>query len=574
MLLTFVNRTNTKSTSGSSVATSPTGWTDNELAVRWVEEVFIPFALKNRVSDSSAPILLIYDGHDSHETAELQRTVYAVNDCNIIIFCFPSKCTHKLQPLDVAVFNHVERVWGTHCSQRLHEGVAMNRYNIIQEYMAVRSHALTPNVIKSGFEKTGLFPVNRHVFTDLDFAPSRSLSTQPHVPDTYPLDIPSSDPPQIPSDVESDFESDSDTEGAVAAHQQGDNQPPPPAVITIDDLIADSEDEVDDEDFVLPDHSSHNEMLETCTEENTMTSAGPRTRSSPTHFDLEGLDLNKILGSHVNVPVSVDQAKSQDDLFADVRNLCDIIRTLCETTHNQAAQIEASNAHCTIMKRKLQAKQTELYNFKKKKERGSTKVKARFITLPGLKAAFYAEEAVRQEKEHQATQKVVQREVEEASLEAHIVKEAATRVFTNALSSYKTKADLRILARALHLNDDGTNPSLIERIQKYLNANTALLKQDPRFSGLFGSTRRRSGQPQLGGPPHPGPTLNISENSLSDHITAPPTYPSTSTPAPPLMFQPSYQSLGYQYSQYSLPGSSTSQIAYSDPQLWSYSNVL
>lgn len=95
---------------------------------------------------------------------------------------------------------------------------------------------------------------------------------------------------------------------------------------------------------------------------------------------------------------------------------------------------------------------------------------------------------MRQEKENQATQKMAQKEIDVASLEDHIVKEVATKVFTNTLSSYKTKFDLRVLARALHLNDDGTNAVLIDRIQKHLNANTTTLKQDPRFLGLFGGT--------------------------------------------------------------------------------------
>ncbi len=75
---------------------------------RWLEEVFIPFAKKNRV-DSAKPIVLTMDGHDTHEKPELQRIIYKHLDnenLEIIVFCFPSKCTHKCQPLDVVVFSN------------------------------------------------------------------------------------------------------------------------------------------------------------------------------------------------------------------------------------------------------------------------------------------------------------------------------------------------------------------------------------------------------------------------------------------------------------------------------------
>ena len=54
-------------TSVQSVATSLTGWTDQELTFEWIKNVLIPYALEHRV-DVSKPILITCDGHDSHET--------------------------------------------------------------------------------------------------------------------------------------------------------------------------------------------------------------------------------------------------------------------------------------------------------------------------------------------------------------------------------------------------------------------------------------------------------------------------------------------------------------------------
>lgn len=45
--------------------TSPNGWTDNHIAVRWLEEVYMP---QTKPADASDARLIIMDGHGSHAT--------------------------------------------------------------------------------------------------------------------------------------------------------------------------------------------------------------------------------------------------------------------------------------------------------------------------------------------------------------------------------------------------------------------------------------------------------------------------------------------------------------------------
>jgi hypothetical protein len=90
------------------------GWTDDEIGMEWFEKTFLPFA-KSQREDDSKPMVLFVDGHLSHVSLGIQRIVYGLEDCTVIIVCFPSKCTHKMQPLDVVVFNPVQREWKTHC---------------------------------------------------------------------------------------------------------------------------------------------------------------------------------------------------------------------------------------------------------------------------------------------------------------------------------------------------------------------------------------------------------------------------------------------------------------------------
>ena len=65
--------------------------------------MFVPFATAHCVANK--PIVLTLDGHDSHETPAMQHVAF---ENNIILFCFPSKTTHKLQPLNVLVVSPVQ----------------------------------------------------------------------------------------------------------------------------------------------------------------------------------------------------------------------------------------------------------------------------------------------------------------------------------------------------------------------------------------------------------------------------------------------------------------------------------
>ena len=166
-----------------SLSFSDSGWTDREIAVYWLEHLFVPYAEKHRVH-TEKPIVLTIDGHDSHETAEFKGIAFKHG---IIIHAFPSKTTHKTQPLDVGVFSSVQRAWTKHCDKRLADGVGIDRYNFIHEYMEIH-HVITPELVQKAFKKTGLYPLNPSAFGDEDFAPSLASSNTAPVPPSFPPD--------------------------------------------------------------------------------------------------------------------------------------------------------------------------------------------------------------------------------------------------------------------------------------------------------------------------------------------------------------------------------------------------
>lgn len=137
------------------------------------------------------------------------------------------------------------------------------------------------------------------------------------------------------------------------------------------------------------------------------------------------------------------------------------------------AQTIASNAHATIIKRKLQDKVTELDNTKKQQQRahGSSKIKARFLTLPQYQDEFNAEETARLERKTQAADKEPKNRRKGLNERRKFV---------------VTPHELLTLALALQLSTTGLNAQQRRSsIATHLNANTDSLPVNLRFSGLY-----------------------------------------------------------------------------------------
>jgi hypothetical protein len=188
---------------------SPNGWTDDFIGAEWFEKSFIPQATAR--NKSGKPILLILDGHSSHETSHI---LHLAELHNIIILCLPPHTTHKLQPLDVGVFGPLQRAWLERCDSVVElTGAEMPKEDFVNEYMDVREASFRSSTIISAFKKSGVWPVDRAVFLDDDFAPSIPYSTEAQ-------DIPSL-PDKSESDSDSDSESDSDDSDTDGPHGDG-----------------------------------------------------------------------------------------------------------------------------------------------------------------------------------------------------------------------------------------------------------------------------------------------------------------------------------------------------------------
>jgi 4-hydroxybenzoate polyprenyltransferase len=80
---------------------SKKGWTSDEIAIWWLQEIFIPQTQPSPPSKR----LLIVDGHGSHCTDDF---LYECFKNDIYLLCLPPHSSHVLQPLDIAVFSPVK----------------------------------------------------------------------------------------------------------------------------------------------------------------------------------------------------------------------------------------------------------------------------------------------------------------------------------------------------------------------------------------------------------------------------------------------------------------------------------
>ncbi|KIM20721.1 hypothetical protein M408DRAFT_81549, partial [Serendipita vermifera MAFF 305830] len=143
-----------------SIAASPKGWTDAEIAYEWLRDVFDPQT--SEIAKGSTR-LLILDGHNSHCTIKL--AFYAAKR-NIIIFQLPPHTTHRLQPLDVGVFGPLSLAWQKIVREWAKNGYVVRKNNLISLYSLAREKALTATIISAAFRSCGIEPFDPSVVTE------------------------------------------------------------------------------------------------------------------------------------------------------------------------------------------------------------------------------------------------------------------------------------------------------------------------------------------------------------------------------------------------------------------------
>jgi 4-hydroxybenzoate polyprenyltransferase len=136
------------------VTFSQNGWTSNNIAVEWLEKVFLP---QTKPDDPSEARLLIVDGHGSH-TSDIFMTTCYLN--NVHLLFFPAHTSHILQPLDLGCFSSLKAAYrrfvGEYTAQT--DKTKLGKAKFLEFYAEARKIGLREQCVRSGWRATGLYP--------------------------------------------------------------------------------------------------------------------------------------------------------------------------------------------------------------------------------------------------------------------------------------------------------------------------------------------------------------------------------------------------------------------------------
>ena len=129
-------------------AVSPNGWTDNEVGLAWLKEVFHPATV-----NLGGRRLLLIDGHESHVSVDFIEFCWAVD---IVPLCLPPHTTHYLQPLDVGCFGPLAKAYKKQLDERNKMGIVqITKLDFLTCLRQARSEAMTAENIMSAWAATG-----------------------------------------------------------------------------------------------------------------------------------------------------------------------------------------------------------------------------------------------------------------------------------------------------------------------------------------------------------------------------------------------------------------------------------
>eukprot|EP00118_Oscarella_pearsei_P023040 m.271080 g.271080 ORF g.271080 m.271080 type:complete len:312 (+) comp40549_c0_seq5:3315-4250(+) len=140
----------------------------------WFEHGFLAHTKELR-RDPERPVILFFDGHYSHVCYEL---AVKASSNNVILICLPPNTTDKLQPLDVAVFSSLKRVWGGVMKDRKLEnaGATIKKEDFPGLLMELwEKGGIKPENFVAGFRATGIYPLKNAV-KSAALAPSMPFS--------------------------------------------------------------------------------------------------------------------------------------------------------------------------------------------------------------------------------------------------------------------------------------------------------------------------------------------------------------------------------------------------------------
>ena len=142
------------------------GWMNEDLYVN-----FIKHFIHHVRSSKERPVLLILDNVDAHISP---TGIDLARENGVVMLTIPPHTSHYLQPLDRTCYGPFKTAFGVAMNgwMRSHPGRIVTIYDVPSLVAEAQLHLLTIRNIQNGFRVSGIYPYNRNVFTDEDFAPA------------------------------------------------------------------------------------------------------------------------------------------------------------------------------------------------------------------------------------------------------------------------------------------------------------------------------------------------------------------------------------------------------------------
>lgn len=149
---------------GTIYGLSHNGWMDMELFNMWFSNHFLRYA------PAARPLLLLLDGHSSHYCPD---TVRLAAKEQVILFTLPPNTTHLTQPLDKGCFGPLKAAWREVCHQftTTNPGKVVTRFQFSRLFNKAWMQSMTVGNITAGFRVTGVHPINRDIFAQIEESP-------------------------------------------------------------------------------------------------------------------------------------------------------------------------------------------------------------------------------------------------------------------------------------------------------------------------------------------------------------------------------------------------------------------
>jgi len=134
---------------GTYGAATTSGWMTATTFVTYLEHF-----LKHAKCSPQQPVLLLIDNHDSHISLQ---SLDLCKRSGVVLVSFPPHCSHRLQPLDVAVYGPLKQYYSQAANGWMNSnpGKPMSIHDVAEVFGVAYPLAFTPKNIQAAFSATG-----------------------------------------------------------------------------------------------------------------------------------------------------------------------------------------------------------------------------------------------------------------------------------------------------------------------------------------------------------------------------------------------------------------------------------